>query len=178
MFSILSKLIKAINSNNRNGEVAAAISMGFLLAFVPSDNIIWFLLFFIVLMLKIHIPTMLIFLGLFKLLTPFYDKYIDLLGIKIISIDFIQAKLIEFYNLPYMFFTNVNSALVVGGLVAGIVLWVPIWFLSVFIIKFYRLKILPMILKSKFYRFYKKLPLISKLTDKAVKGVNVFGGKS
>lgn len=177
MLSIISKLLKAINSNHRNGEVAAGISMSLLLAFIPSNNLIWFVLLFVVLMLKVHVPTMFAFLGIFKLSTPLFDPFLDTIGIKIISIETIQMKIIDIYNIPFMFFTSLNNSLVIGGLVAGIILWVPVWFLSKFIIKLYRNKLLPKIKQSKFYKFYKKIPIVSKLTGKAVKGVNVFGVK-
>lgn len=177
MFSILSKLIKAINSNHRSGEIAAGISMSLILGFIPSDNLIWFILLIIILMIKIHIPTMFAFLGIFKLITPLYDPLLNYVGIKFLSTPNIQHRVIELYNKPFMFLTDINSSLVIGGIISGVILWIPVWFLSGFIIKIYRKSILPKIKKTKFYAFYKKIPIVSKLSSKASKGVSIFGGK-
>lgn len=169
MIKAIIKILKAINSNNRSGEIGASIAFALLFAFIPSKNILWIVLFIITLMLKTHLPTLLVFLGILKLSSGLWDSLLDSIGNRVIAIESVNTLLVDLYNLPFMSFSGINNSLVIGGLVAGVVLWVPVWLIGSFIVKGYRKFILPRFKKSKIYKFYKSIPIVSKLSKIAVR---------
>jgi uncharacterized protein (TIGR03546 family) len=69
--------------------------------------------------------------------------------------------------MPFVPFTNFNNTLVMGGLVSGIVLWLPVFLFFMGFIPLYRNTIAPFIKNLKFVQAISKSPLL-KIVDKFV----------
>lgn len=157
----IATLIVAINANNRTGEVAAGVSCALLLALIPSGNLLWFCLFLITFFLKINLGAELLFLALFKLLVPLADGLLHRLGLLVLS----QASLSRFftgaYNLPLLPLSRFNNTVVMGGLIAGIVLWVPVFLLFRRLVVLYRRGLRERIAGSRLVKALRRVPLIA-----------------
>jgi hypothetical protein len=79
-------------------------------------------------------------------------------------------------NTPVLPFLRLDNSLVTGGLAAGIVLWVPFFFLGRLLIRFYRTTLRDRIASSRLARFFEKTPILKKLTAAARKAGQVYGG--
>ena len=77
MISFIAKLLVALNSNSRPGELASGIAFGLLLAFIPSGNLLWFAVFIIAFFIKHNIAALLLSMGLFRLFIPIFDPMLD-----------------------------------------------------------------------------------------------------
>ena len=123
----IATLVVAINANSRVGEVAAGISFALLLALIPSGNLLWITLFIITFLLKINLAGELLFLALFKLLVPLTDGLLDRLGALVLSRPFLIEAFTAAYNLPLLPLSRFNNTIVMGGLIAGLLLWAPVF---------------------------------------------------
>ena len=164
MISFIAKLLVALNSNSRPGELASGIAFGLLLAFIPAGNLLWVAVFIIAFFIKHNIASLLLSMGLFRLFIPIFDPLLDRLGGVILELPVFQDFFTALYNIPFLSYSNFNNTVVMGGFLLGIVLWLPVFFLFVVLIKIYRKKIAPKVVNSKIMKFLKKIPVVSKIS--------------
>jgi uncharacterized protein (TIGR03546 family) len=157
----IATLIVAINANNRAGEIAAGISFALLLALIPTGNLLWFALFVITMLLKINFAALLLFLALFKLLVPLADGLLHRLGLLVLSLPLLSDFFSTGYNLPLLPLTRFNNTVVMGGLVAGLLLWVPVFLLFRRLVVAYRRSLRDRIAGSRLLRALGRIPLVA-----------------
>ncbi|GAB1456090.1 hypothetical protein MASR2M48_13970 [Spirochaetota bacterium] len=173
MLKRLVRLVMALNSNAKASQLAAGFACGLLLAIVPSNNLLWLMLFILTFFLKIHRGMQLLMIALFKLLAPLASVWLDRLGWAVLRLESLQGLFTDLYNLPIAPLTRFNNTLVAGGLMAGFVLWIPVFLLVLGLVKLYRARLAPLIVDSKFVKHLKKLPLVQKIAVLASKAVVV-----
>jgi uncharacterized protein (TIGR03546 family) len=165
----IATLVVAINANNRAGEVAAGVSFALLIALIPSGNLLWFCLFLITFFLKINLGAELLFLALFKLLAPLADGLLHRLGLLVLNLPFLRELFSGAYNLPLLPLSRFNNTVVMGGLVAGIVLWVPVFLLFRQLVILYRRTLRDRIAGSRLVKALRRVPLIATIGNAARK---------
>ena len=70
-------------------------------------------------------------------------------------------------DIPFVAFTKFNNTVVMGSLVAGLVLYIPVYIISRLLVKLWRVVLAPKITASKLWVGIKKLPLIEKIISKS-----------
>ena len=173
MLSFVAKFLAALNANSRPGEIGAAAAFGIMLALIPGGNLLWFVLFVIVFLLKVHLASALLVMVLGKLAVPLIDPLIETLGLAVLN----QESLFPFFtamsNMPLLPYTNFNHALVTGGFIAGILLWIPIYFLFILLVRLYRSYFWPKLAENRLVKGFVRYPLVKKISD-AVRKVSGF----
>ena len=157
----IAALIVAVNANNRAGEVAAGISFALLLALIPSGNLLWIALFLITFLLKVNLAGELLFLALFKLPAPLSDGLLHRLGAWVLSQPFLQDPFTAAYNLPLLPLSRFNNTIVMGGLTAGLLLWVPVFLLFRQLVILYRRRLRDKIAGSRLVKALGRVPLVA-----------------
>ena len=157
------KTIAALNSNNRPGEVAAALTMGTLLAMLPADNITWLAILAATFFLKINFGAEMVMTAVLKPFAPLFDPFFDLAGYKILTAEPLIPFFTKLNSMPVFPFTGFNNTVVIGSLVIMILLSVPLFFLFKILLKLYREKVRDRIMSSSIIRRIGKLPLVSKI---------------
>ncbi len=175
MIKAIAKTIIALNSNVRKEQIAAGFAWGLLLALVPAGNLTWFLLFFVTFFLKNNYGIQVLTIGLFKLAAPLAAPLLDALGWLILTMDALQGGFTLLYNLPLAPFSRFYNTLVMGGLAAGLVLWLPSFLAIRAAVPVYREKLAPKIVESKVYKAFIKLPLVSTLAKALSSAANLAG---
>jgi len=173
MLKPIVKLIIALNGNLKKSQIAAGFSWGLLLGLVPAGNVFWIILFVVSFFFKHHHASKLIVLAILKLASAAVAPLMDTVGWEILHIESLQGFFTTLYNMPFVPFTRFNNTLVAGGLVSGIVLWLPVFLLVLLLVPLYRNKVVPRIRNSKIIVAIKKLPIIAPLleaTSKAALG--------
>jgi uncharacterized protein (TIGR03546 family) len=99
-------------------------------------------------------------MALVKILSLLILPALDALGWSILHIDSLQPLFTTMYNMPFVPFTKFNNTLVMGGLAAGIVLWLPVFFLFKALIPLYRNHLAPKIRNSKLVKKLAGSPLL------------------
>ncbi|HMA69167.1 MAG TPA: TIGR03546 family protein [Candidatus Mcinerneyibacterium sp.] len=157
------KILKAINSNKMPNEIAAGIAMGFLLAMMPVKNLFWITIFIITLFLKINLSMQLVSIAVLKTFIFILDPIINRIGLFLLNIKFLEPVFNFLYNMPLMPFTNYNNSIVMGSFLFGVILWYPVYRLSIAGVIKYRLNVRDKIIKSKIYKTITKLPIIKQI---------------
>jgi uncharacterized protein (TIGR03546 family) len=165
MIKAIAKLILVLNSNEKKTQIAAGFSWGVLLALLPSGNVFWLVLFVVSLFFRHNQGAKLLVMVLLKLAMPLVHPATDRLGWAILHIENLQPFFTTLYNMPFVPFTRFNNTLVAGGLVAGIALWLPVFFLIIVLVPLYRNSFLPKVVNSKIVKAVKQLPFVSKIGE-------------
>ena len=176
MIALIAKIFAALNANRRPGEVAAAFACGMLLGILPAGNLLWVGLFVVFFFFKMHLATMLLTIAFFKVWIGLTDPLLDRLGLVILEQPALRPFFTSVMNTPVLPFLRIDNSLVTGGLAAGIVLWVPFFFLGLLIVRIYRTTLRDKIGSSRLARFFEKTPILKKLTAAARKAGRVYGG--
>ena len=163
MIKPIAKLIVALNGNLSKKQIAAGFSWGLLLGLVPAGNPLWIVLFVVSFFFRHHHGSKLLVMAVLKLLSGVIAPLMDMAGWEVLHIEALQPLFTELYNMPFVPFTKFYNTLVAGGLASGIVLWLPVFFLMLFMVPLYRNNIAPKIRNNKLVKQIKNAPLISKL---------------
>ena len=161
----IAKLIAGLVANRRPGEVGAGIAFGLLLALLPPGNLLWPVVLVLTLFLKLNLGAELAALGIFRLLVPVADPLLDELGFRILTSPALRATWAALYDVPLLPFTRFNNSLVMGGLVAGLALWVPVFFLARVGVVAFRTHVQPKIAESRIVKAFTRIPLVSKFSQ-------------
>jgi uncharacterized protein (TIGR03546 family) len=169
MIKGIAKLIIALNGNVSKTQIAAGFAWGILLGLIPAGNPFWIALFLLSFFFTHHHGGKIAALAVLKVLYPLFVYQIDNLGWSILHIDSFIPLFTLLYNMPFVPFTKFNNTLVMGGVAAGIILWLPVFILFIALIPLFRNYVGPKIRNSKLVQKIVKFPLFS-FIDNAIKG--------
>jgi uncharacterized protein (TIGR03546 family) len=174
MIKGIARLIVALNANTRPGEIAAGAAFGLLLALVPGGNLLWSVLFIPTFFLKINMAMELLLLGLLRLAAPLADPGLDAVGYAVLSLAGLRGFFIAVQGLPLAPWTRFNDTVVMGGFLAGLLLWAPVFLLVRLLVTLYRRRLREKIAESKLAKAVSHIPLLSAIG----KAVQALGGAS
>ena len=163
-----------LNANTRPGEIAAGAAFGLLLALLPGGNLLWFALFVLTFFLKLNMAMQFVVLGLLRLIAPLVDPALDSLGFGVLSLPALRGLFIRLQSLPLVPWTRFNDSVVMGGFLAGVILWAPVFLLVRIHLNLYRRKLRERIAESGLGKAIGRVPLLSAIG----KAVRALGGAS
>ncbi|MDR0586429.1 MAG: TIGR03546 family protein [Treponema sp.] len=167
MIKGIAQFIAALNGNLKRGQIASGFAWGVLLGLVPAGNFFWIALFVVSFFFRHHQGSKILVMAIIKALGFAIAPLVDALGWEILHIESLQELFTTLYNMPFVPFTGFNNTLVAGGLAAGIVLWIPVYFLIRPLVPIYRKSLGPKIRNSKLVQNITKIPLISSILSTA-----------
>ena len=164
MIGWIARIIAGLYSNRKPAEVAAALSTALLLTFLPGANLLWLTIFVAMFFLRVNHAVALLALALLAPFSAAADPLLHNLGHTVLTRPGLTELFTAVYNLPLMPFTRFNNTLVMGGLIAGAILWLPVFLLGRMAVMTFRLRLVPAVASSKPVRALVKVPLIARLT--------------
>lgn len=176
MITLLARFIAALNANSRPGEIGAAFACGILLALIPFGNLLWLLLFIVFFFIKLHTGTLILTIVVFKLLIGVADPLTDAAGLWVLTQPALEPYFIQAVNTPVLPLTEFNNSLVTGGLVLGLLLWVPLFLLGKASVGFYRKGVRDKLASSKLVKSFEKVPWLRKLITAVRKSTTLYRG--
>ena len=159
----IAKILAGLYSNRRPGEVAAAIACALVLALIPANNLLWYVLFVLIFFIQVNQAVAIVFVAVLSPFSALMDPMLHRVGYAILTTESLYPVFTSLYNLPLMSFTRFNNSLVMGGLIVGIAAWLPVFLLSRILVMAFRLKVVPKIAASKPVKAVMKVPLVNKL---------------
>ena len=163
MLKTIVKLFGALNANVNPGEIAHAFSCGILLGLMPKDNLLWWLVFVFVLFIRINKPMYLIMVLIASTFAPVVDGIFDTVGYAFLTIPSLSGFFGTLLEIPFVGFTKFNNSVVMGSLLCGLVIYVPMYFLGRLLVFLWRKHITHFIRQSKLNKVIAKLPLLGKI---------------
>jgi uncharacterized protein (TIGR03546 family) len=163
MFStFIVKILKIINANTKPAHVAGGIAFAMLLTLVPAGNLLWILLLALTFFLKINTTMLMIFLVVFKLLAPALSDLIHGIGYHLLTLQALQEFFTLMANMSIVPFFKFQCTRVAGGLVLGVLLWLPVFSLVMLVLRLYRRLGRETIAKRILSKKMMELPLVAK----------------
>jgi uncharacterized protein (TIGR03546 family) len=160
----LAKILKILNSEISPNQVAAGFAFGALLGLVPAKGLMPVVLFLVALVVNINLVMVMLGAALFKILSYAVDPAANQLGHQLLSqVSALQPLWTQLYNMPLVPYTRFNNTIVMGSLVIGLVLFIPLFFLAKWALVQYRtryrqrvmqLKLVQIFKTSTFFRLY------------------------
>jgi len=166
MLSLLVKLFNALNSDSSSRQIALAISLGFVFGLSPLFTLHNFLLLLIVLFVRVHIGSFILAAGFFSGLSYLLSSVIVQLGEYLLTNEELNGLFTALYQLDLFKLAHFHHTYTLGAVVLGLLLALPLYFLSNTLIKKYRLhikaffeklRIVKALKASKLYRLYSEL---------------------
>lgn len=159
--TLVKDIIKILRAGENPGQVAGGFALGTLLGLSPGFTLQEFLLWFILLLFNVNIAAALLALTLVSLIAYLLDPLIHQIGFFVLTqVDVLQGVWTSLYNAPIAPLTRFNNTVVMGSLVLGLVLAVPVYLGMKRFIVAYRTHIGAKVEKWKIYQLIKQSTLI------------------
>ncbi len=167
MLGYLLNLFRALNSNSHPGEIAHGVALGVIMGMMPKDNALWYILFALFLFVRINKAVyLLVTLGVSLCIAP-ADMMLDQLGYQALTFGPLVPIYRSLLEIPFVAFTKFNNTVVMGSLVAGLVLYIPVYVLARLLVRLWRTVLAPKITASKLWVGMKRLPFVEKIVSKS-----------
>ena len=167
MFKYIIQLLRALNANAKPSQIAHAFSIGLILGFVPKNNLLWYMLLVFFLFVRISKGGYFIMMILGALLAPLADPLFDKVGYAVLTFKPLESFYAWLIDIPFVGFTKFNNTVVCGSLVCGILMYVPLFFLMMLFVKYWRKIVAPLFNNSRLAKAFYKLPMVEKIASKA-----------
>lgn len=165
MFRYIKRFFLALNANAHPGDIAHAVSLGLILAFVPKGNLLWPLLLAFTFFIRSNKGAFFLSMILLTFVAPLLDPLFETIGYGVLTFGPLQGAFEAMYQTPFVGLTKFNNTVVAGSLVAGLALYVPVYLLFMALVKAYRDILQPKIVNSKLYLAFLNLPIIKQIVN-------------
>ena len=163
MIKYVTSFFRAINANVHPGDIAHAVALGLFLAILPKNNLTFTFLFFLSIFIRINKGAFFISFILFGFVTPFMDVLINNIGFWAVQLLFLRPIFIALENIPFVALFKLSNTMVLGGIIWGLILYIPVYILTRIIIAKYRKYMQPAV-NVKGVGLLGKIPLLRHLT--------------
>ncbi len=163
MIKYVTSFFRAINANAHPGDIAHAVALGLFLAILPKNNLTFTFLFFLSIFIRINKGAFFIAFILFGFVTPFMDVLINNIGFWAVQLLFLRPIFIALENIPFVALFKLSNTMVLGGIIWGLILYIPVYILTRIIIAKYRKYMQPAV-NVKGVGLLGKIPLLRHLT--------------
>ena len=163
MIKYVTSFFRAINANAHPGDIAHAVALGLFLAILPKNNLTFTFLFFLSIFIRINKGAFFIAFILFWFVTPFMDVLINNIGFWAVQLSFLRPIFIALENIPFVALFKLSNTMVLGGIIWGLILYIPVYILTRIIIAKYRKYMQPAV-NVKGVGLLGKIPLLRHLT--------------
>ena len=160
----LAKIISVLNSEISPKQIAAGFAFGAIVGLIPVKGLLFLVLTLVSLILNINLVSMAFAAVLFKIISFALDPLANALGFKVLTgFPGLKSFWTELYNMPVIPYTRFNNTIVMGSLLIGILLFIPLYGLAkVGVVryrtsvrdKFMKLKIVQILKTSALWRYY------------------------
>ena len=163
MIKYVTSFFKSINANAHPGDIAHAVALGLFLAILPKNNLTFTFLFFLSIFIRINKGAFFISFILLGFVTPFMDIIINNIGFWAVQLSFLRPIFVTLENIPFVALFKLSNTMVLGGIIWGLILYIPVYILTRIIIAKYRKYMQPAV-NVKGVGLLGKIPLLRHLT--------------
>ena len=159
-------LLQTFHDDTSPNEIAGAFVLGAWIGLIPKTNLTTLLIFSITWVFRVNLGIALATIVVFSMIGHFTDPFIEKIGYVLLTgVPGLQGLWTALYNMPIVPYLSFNNTLVMGNLVFGLILAVPLFLLMRRFVGLYRTKYREHILKwkviqalqaTKFYDAYER----------------------
>jgi len=166
MLKMIANLLKILNSDADPSQISLAFGFALLSGLLPLFSPLNLLVLFIVFMLRVNLSAYLLGTAFFSGLAYLLDPLLHRIGLALLTASTLEGLWTTLYNSTLWRIQRFNNSVVMGGLVFGVLCFVPLVLLANALIRRYREHVLAWVKKtrlmqaftaSKFYDIYMKV---------------------
>ncbi|MGZ3692848.1 MAG: TIGR03546 family protein [Bdellovibrionota bacterium] len=152
-------LVKMLNSETGQNQIAAGIALGFILGMTPAFSLQTVIVFLCLFIFRVQIGMAFLAAFFCKFIAWILDPAFDAVGSSILEIDALQGFFTTLYNMPIVPLTRFNNSIVMGSAVITIVLAPFVFFLARAGILKYRATVVARLKETKAWKWMKATSL-------------------
>jgi len=126
----LAKILKILNSEISPRQVAAGFAWGVLLGLLPIKGLMPTVLLLLAFTVNINLAAMGLAAALFKIISFIVDPLANALGFSVLKLPALKSLWTMLFNAPLVPYTRFNNTIVMGSLIIGLLLIIPMYFLA------------------------------------------------
>lgn len=155
MLNSIAKLLKLLNAETNPSQLSMGFAVGMIIGLTPLWSIHNLVLAFFVFLFRVNLSAFILSFTIFSGIAYLVDPVMDQVGGNLLTSPSLHEFWTSLYNQPFWRLTHFNNTLTLGSLVIAIVLAIPFFFISNFIIRKYRQHLLAWVRKSKLVQLIK-----------------------
>ncbi len=138
MITLLAKALKVLNAEAAPAQISAAFCLALFFSFMPFLTLQHVILLFLVLVLRVNLTGFILGWMVFSAAAFILDPLFHRLGMAVLSADALSGLWRTLYESAFWHLTRFNNTVVMGGFIAALVLFLPLYFVSNALIRRYR----------------------------------------
>jgi uncharacterized protein (TIGR03546 family) len=136
---ILQKLIKLLHSEASPNHLAGGFALGSIIGLTALVSIQSFVIFILILMIKVNIGAAFLGMVVFGIVGHFTDPLSDIIGYYLLAQSpFLTVFWTDLYNMPLVPWTRFYNTIVLGSSLIALLLFIPVYFSSKRFVIYYR----------------------------------------
>ena len=154
MLTLIAKLLKVLNSDSEPGQISLAFCFAMVAGLTPLLSLHNLLVLLLVCILRANLTAFLFGLFAFTGVAYILDPLFNQIGLALLTAPALSSLWTSLYNTTLFRLANFNDSIVMGSLGFSLVLFIPFYFLSNFLVVKYREHFLRWIEKSRIMKFF------------------------
>lgn len=163
---MIARLLKALNSDSGAWSLAFAVAFGMVLGLTPTVRLHNLVLLLLVMVLRVHLGLFLLSFLLFSAIALLLDPAMISLGESLLTLPALESSWTALYDTALGRLSQFNHTLTAGSLTVSLLLFLPLAWLSHWLVVQYReklmtaikrLKIVEFLRSSRLYKVYQQL---------------------
>jgi len=159
LFKQLFGLLKILNSETGETQIAAGMSLGLILGFSPFFSLQTPLVFLIILIFRVQASAAFLAGFFFAFIAWMTDPIADVLGRHILESTSLRPLFGILYNMPIIPLTRFNDSVVMGSFAIAIILTVPCFYFFRWAIRRYRILVVSKLKSTRWWKVMKSTTL-------------------
>ena len=124
---LIRQFIQGLTAETEPPQIAGAVALGFLIGLLPKTTLTAQLLLILLMALRINVPMALLAILATALVNPVFDRITDPLGYALLSAPALAPLWTKLYNMPVLPWTGFNNTVLLGGLIFGLIMFMPVY---------------------------------------------------
>lgn len=171
MLRTIFSAIKALNSDEHPWQISLAVVLAAFIGLTPTLSVHNFFILFLVFLLNVNFSIFFTFFLLFTIASFPLDPLFNNIGLLVLNVSSLEGLFTAMYNSTFWRLLYFNNSIIMGSFVFCLIMAVPLFFISQFVVKKYRTVIMEKLNKigivraikaSKIYNIYNSVTSITK----------------
>lgn len=148
-------ILKMLNSDTGENQIAAGIACGLILGFAPGFSLQTIFVFVLLFLFRIQMGMAFLSAFFFAIIAYTFDPILHIIGKSVLEMESLRPLFETLYKMPVIPFTKFYNSVVMGAGVVSIILFPVVFFLSKILIVKYRQVIVSKFQQTKFWKVIK-----------------------
>jgi len=135
----ITRIIKELHSNSNPSQIGFGAGLGAIIGLTPFWCLHNLIIFMIIMLVNVSSAAAAVFTIIFSFIAFVFDPLANAIGYwLLVNVNALQPFWTSLYNMPLVPLMKFNNTLVLGSLVLSLILFYPVYLLTIFGVKKYR----------------------------------------